>query len=107
MVSFRSVDAIGSLWKEQGKQNIWFVGSYALYGMPLLETAVSSSIAVAQRLGVKCPWTGVTTPPSATTNSLDALEGQLKVPPRRHRAALNWLPALLLALLLVALYRRW
>jgi len=35
------------------ERNVWFAGSYAANGVPLLETAVQSAIAVAQRLRVE------------------------------------------------------
>ncbi len=56
MVSLSSIETIKSLWELQGAQRLWFVGSYSLYGMPLLETAVSSSVKVAKQLGASCPW---------------------------------------------------
>ncbi len=40
----------------QGKNNIWFCGSYAHPGVPLLETAVTSAVEVANSLGCDCPW---------------------------------------------------
>jgi len=37
-------------------RRVWFCGSYASPGIPLLESGVNSSVAVAERLGVYCPW---------------------------------------------------
>jgi uncharacterized protein len=44
-----------SLHAEPGRQ-IYFCGSYAAPGVPLLESAVRSAVAVASRLGVTAPW---------------------------------------------------
>jgi len=40
----------------QPNRHIWFCGSYASHGIPLLESAVNSSVKVAAQLGVACPW---------------------------------------------------
>lgn len=56
VVTWKSLDAMKKLWKHQGRKGVWFCGSYALHGMPLLETAVSSSVLVASALGVDVPW---------------------------------------------------
>jgi predicted NAD/FAD-binding protein len=40
----------------QPNRHIWFCGSYASHGIPLLESAVNSCVKVAAQLGVACPW---------------------------------------------------
>ena len=40
----------------QGKGGVWFVGSYACYSVPLLESGVQSAMLVCERLGVSAPW---------------------------------------------------
>eukprot|EP00002_Diphylleia_rotans_P019968 TRINITY_DN3868_c0_g1_i1.p1 TRINITY_DN3868_c0_g1~~TRINITY_DN3868_c0_g1_i1.p1 ORF type:complete len:507 (+),score=108.39 TRINITY_DN3868_c0_g1_i1:44-1564(+) len=51
IMTSQSAWAIETLWKEQGKGNLWFCGSYSLYAMPLLENAVFSALKVSQLLG--------------------------------------------------------
>lgn len=51
-----SLCKLSNLWKRQGEANIYLVGSYAYPGLPLLETAVSSAVHVAQAIGAPCPW---------------------------------------------------
>jgi predicted NAD/FAD-binding protein len=51
-----SLRCIARLAQLQGHRNLWFCGSYAELGMPLLETAVTSSVRVATMLGQPCPW---------------------------------------------------
>ncbi|MEL6870759.1 MAG: FAD-dependent oxidoreductase [Pseudomonadota bacterium] len=41
---------------EQSDRRIWFCGSYASHGIPLLESATNSAISVAERLGCRAPW---------------------------------------------------
>lgn len=41
---------------QQPDRRIWFCGSYASPGIPLLESGVCSSVKVATLLGVPCPW---------------------------------------------------
>ncbi len=41
---------------ERPGRRIWFCGSYASHGIPLLESAASSALAVAERLGCRRPW---------------------------------------------------
>ncbi|MFK8030863.1 MAG: NAD(P)/FAD-dependent oxidoreductase [Gammaproteobacteria bacterium] len=41
---------------EQPDRRIWFCGSYASHGIPLLESAANSSFAIAERLGGRRPW---------------------------------------------------
>jgi predicted NAD/FAD-binding protein len=36
---------------QQADRRIWFCGSYAAHGIPLLESAAKSALAVAERLG--------------------------------------------------------
>lgn len=40
----------------QPGRRLWFCGSYAARGIPLLESGVQSALAVAERLGVTPPW---------------------------------------------------
>ena len=40
----------------ESDRNVWFVGSYAAVGVPLLETGVESAIKVAARLGADVSW---------------------------------------------------
>lgn len=40
----------------QGRHGLWVCGSYALLGVPLLETGVSSAVEVAEAIGASCPW---------------------------------------------------
>jgi predicted NAD/FAD-binding protein len=56
VVTFDSLRATQELWRLQGTDGIWFVGSYSVCGVPLLETAVSSAVQVAAALGAPCPW---------------------------------------------------
>lgn len=64
VVTQQSVDAISTLQRLHDKpgRRIWFSGSYANAGVPLLESGVRSSVLVAQKLGVDWP-----TPCTATT----------------------------------------
>jgi predicted NAD/FAD-binding protein len=43
------------LWRLQGRRNTWFCGSYFGYGFH--EDALQSGLAVAERFGVRRPWT--------------------------------------------------
>ena len=57
------IDEINS----QSDRNVWFVGSYAAAGVPLLETGVESAIKVAAKLGADVSlfdeaWAGLQTP---------------------------------------------
>ncbi|MDP2436995.1 MAG: NAD(P)-binding protein [archaeon] len=45
-----TLDNLHCLEQLQGAQNIWYCGSYAHQGIPLLESAVSSGLAVAARI---------------------------------------------------------
>ena len=41
---------------DQPGRRVWFCGSYAGFGIPLLESAAQSAVVVARRLGVLPPW---------------------------------------------------
>jgi len=56
VVTFLTIDSMKQLSEYQGKDHLWFCGSYSVYGLPLLETAVTSAVEVASSLGVACPW---------------------------------------------------
>lgn len=43
---------------QQPDRRIWFCGSYAAHGIPLLESATHSACSVAERLGCRRPWAG-------------------------------------------------
>ncbi|SIN59544.1 Predicted NAD/FAD-binding protein [Parasphingorhabdus marina DSM 22363] len=53
-----SRDAMSQLRDFHGQQGnrLWFCGSYVADKIPLLDAAVDSSVAVAERLGVPIPW---------------------------------------------------
>ncbi len=55
VASLRGLKRLAAL-HHQADRRIWFCGSYASHGIPLLESAVKSAMAVAERLGVPCPW---------------------------------------------------
>jgi hypothetical protein len=61
-VSYESLDCLATLWRFQGHGGISFCGSYAICGMPLLETAVSSAVQISSSLGSSCPWEHRLTP---------------------------------------------
>lgn len=42
--------------QQQADNTVWFCGSYLADKIPLLDAAVDSSVAIAQRLGVTVPW---------------------------------------------------
>lgn len=51
----RAADAVGKLDHINGEDNLWFVGAYSIYGIPLLESAVLSAYRVVEKLGGKPP----------------------------------------------------
>lgn len=53
--SVRAVARLAELHQQPGRR-IWFCGSYAAPGVPLLESAVQSSLRVAAALGTPVPW---------------------------------------------------
>lgn len=57
-VTRASREAMSQLRDFHGQQGnrLWFCGSYVADKIPLLDAAVDSSVAVAQRLGVEIPW---------------------------------------------------
>lgn len=55
-MSYDSLDCLATLWRFQGHNGVYFCGSYAICGMPLLETAVSSAVQISTTLGSICPW---------------------------------------------------
>ncbi len=58
VVNSRSIDAIRELKALHAVpgRRIWFSGSYAHYGIPLLESAVVSSSQIGASLGAPAPW---------------------------------------------------
>lgn len=59
VVNARSQQALKQLevLHSQPDRRIWFCGSYASQGIPLLESAANSALAAAERLGCARPWT--------------------------------------------------
>ena len=53
-----AISAQSQLEELQGEMNSWFCGSYAGYGFH--EDALSSSVAVCEKLGVVAPWNSIT-----------------------------------------------
>jgi predicted NAD/FAD-binding protein len=53
--SLKSLQRLARL-QEQPDRRIWFCGSYAARGIPLLESATHSALSVAERLGCRRPW---------------------------------------------------
>lgn len=58
VVNSDTVEALGALeaLHRQPDRRLWFIGSYARYGVPLLESATTSGVDVAERLGCERPW---------------------------------------------------
>ena len=53
--SLRAIKSLNKLHKETDRQ-IWYCGSYAMPGIPLLESAVQSAMSIAESLGADTPW---------------------------------------------------
>ncbi|MFD2229531.1 FAD-dependent oxidoreductase [Alkalimarinus sediminis] len=53
--SLAAVKSLNRLQKENDRQ-IWYCGSYAMPGIPLLESAVQSAMFIAEQLGAEVPW---------------------------------------------------
>lgn len=53
--TLRALDELEALHREP-ERRVWFCGSYAARGIPLLESGVRSALAVARRLGAPPPW---------------------------------------------------
>lgn len=53
--SLASLERLRALHRDP-KRRLWFCGSYAAPGIPLLESGVRSSLSVAEALGVSAPW---------------------------------------------------
>ncbi len=53
--SLAAIRSLNKLHKEHDRQ-IWYCGSYAMPGIPLLESAVQSAMSVADSLGADIPW---------------------------------------------------
>lgn len=53
----RGVAMLAELHREPDRR-VWFCGSYARHGVPLLENAARSGLEAAERLGVARPWVG-------------------------------------------------
>lgn len=58
IVNLRSLAAIKSLnrLQQQRDRKIWYCGSYAMPGIPLLESAVQSAMSISEHLGADVPW---------------------------------------------------
>lgn len=58
IVNLRSLAAIKSLsqLQKQRDRKIWYCGSYAMPGIPLLESAVQSAMSISEHLGADVPW---------------------------------------------------
>ena len=58
IVTFESMRANEkmALGLKDTQRRIWFTGSYASKGIPLLETGVRASMALAKRHGIDAPW---------------------------------------------------
>eukprot|EP01121_Diplochlamys_sp_Union-15-3_P014239 TRINITY_DN4511_c0_g2_i2.p1 TRINITY_DN4511_c0_g2~~TRINITY_DN4511_c0_g2_i2.p1 ORF type:complete len:343 (+),score=24.80 TRINITY_DN4511_c0_g2_i2:143-1171(+) len=56
ILDLEAVKGLKLLDELQGKDNIYYCGSYAYYGVPLLESAVCSSMKISKLLGVTPPW---------------------------------------------------
>jgi predicted NAD/FAD-binding protein len=56
VVTLDSEANLAKLHELQGRGGVWFCGSYVRMGVPLLETAVTSAVFVAEKLGCECPW---------------------------------------------------
>ena len=53
--SVKAIEELRELRYRQGSR-LWVTGSYAQWGIPLLEAAVVSAIEVSESLGVTLPW---------------------------------------------------
>jgi len=58
IVNLKSLAAIKSLNRlhQQRDRKIWYCGSYAMPGIPLLESAVQSAMNISEKLGAEVPW---------------------------------------------------
>jgi predicted NAD/FAD-binding protein len=56
VVTAESLEALKTLWEVQGAAGVYVVGSFAIPGVPLLESAACSAVRVAALLGADCPW---------------------------------------------------
>ncbi len=52
--SLEAIEALNTL-QQRSDRRLWFCGSYAARGIPLLETGIRSAISVVDRLGVEVP----------------------------------------------------
>lgn len=53
--SLKAIKALRELHRERNRQ-LWFCGSYASEGVPLLESAVQSAMTISAHLGCSAPW---------------------------------------------------
>ncbi|UZE95353.1 FAD-dependent oxidoreductase [Alkalimarinus alittae] len=53
--SLAAIKSLNLLQKENDRQ-IWYCGSYAMPGIPLLESAVQSAMGISEQLGCDVPW---------------------------------------------------
>ncbi|MEM7613162.1 MAG: FAD-dependent oxidoreductase [Pseudomonadota bacterium] len=53
--SLQGLERLAQLHQQRNRR-VWFCGSYAAHGIPLLESAAHSAFSVAERLGCRRPW---------------------------------------------------
>lgn len=91
VVTPHSVRCIETINASQGAGNIWFCGSYATPGMPLLETAVASAVRVARQLGQPCPWKEITDQTTTERKSEEDTTSTLSRRCSKARCTIGWL----------------
>ena len=69
VVTPASLASLRSLQSLQGQHGVWLCGSYALRACPLLESAVTSAMQVAQQIGCPPPWDAASAPQHAQHGS--------------------------------------
>ena len=67
-----AAEAAADLDAAQGTGNVWLAGSYARYGLPLLENGVTSALDVVSRIGVPLPEYVEITPPYGAAKRLQS-----------------------------------
>ncbi len=76
--SLKGLQQLSALHQQRDRR-IWFCGSYASHGIPLLESAVKSAMSIAEHLGVQSPWTSSRSglhPPASEHNIQDAIDAR-------------------------------
>ncbi|MEN1728853.1 MAG: FAD-dependent oxidoreductase, partial [Pseudomonadota bacterium] len=53
--SLKGLKRLDELHRQRNRR-VWFCGSYAAHGIPLLESAAHSALSIAERLGAQRPW---------------------------------------------------